>query len=71
MGSLLYLSFFMLEFFVAMLDHLRFTLVVTAMIIECLSFFVPSMYYMIVHHRVFMETESSIAEVCSESDSKR
>ena len=35
--------------------------------LECASFFIPAIYFMVVHHRIFKETEKRINEESQES----
>ena len=54
-GSFLYLSFFIIEFTLPVLNGLYFGVIVTAVALEEFSYFIPTMYFMAVHHRIFKE----------------
>ena len=58
MGAILYLSFFIIEFYTSTIKtKVPYTLIVTCIVIEEFSFFIPTMYFMVVHHRIFKEQE--------------
>ena len=59
-GSILYLTFFIIEFIIVYLNDVKFKLLVSALLLEEFSYFVPEMYIKIVHHRIFKQAEKDI-----------